>query len=327
MRYSNDDNKLTSILNMDNLKDGGIKTEYGLGAVASIVKDQPGYAYEALEILEDFSKLNFRELNERNNTHQRNEKYIIAAMYEVANSIIMVEPKLADKTYGVMMAAEGNNKGYVDTGHPFRKEFMDTYKQPTKERIQEAKERMLNRRAEKQAAIEKYNENKDRKFYTADDLEFNLPTDRSEGMQAIMQFENGWGVSVLDRSINGRKWDATDETYEEIDAGDDDDYEIAVLDKNGHLNFDTDIINDVTHALGKEDLNKILKKVQKLDVNGKLPPEYSEAENAVSGVVVADEIAKLKIENKVRNSVTPKRGKKLSESIKWQYLKNKKQKS
>ena len=327
MRYSNDDNKLTSILNMDNLKDGGMKTEYGLYAVASIVKDQPGFAGEALDILEDFSKINFRELNERNNTHQRNEEYIIAAMYEVANSIIMVKPKLADKTYGVMMAAEGNNKGYVDTRNPFRKEFMDTYKQPTKGRIQEAKERMLNRRVEKQAAIKRYNENKNKKFYTVDDLEFEvhqgLGTTR---WRAQKFFENGWGVSVIDGNI---RREADIKLGDAIWGA----YEIGILNKKGKLDYTTDITPEGKETSGivtvydKDELNKILQKVQKLDENGKLPPEYSEAENAVSGVVVADKIASYKERFLKDEVITPEKGKKLSESIKRQYLKNKRQKS
>jgi len=203
-----------------------------------------------------------------------------------------------------------------------------TAKNANKSRVQAAKERILKRRAEKQAAIDTFNKNKNKKFYTVDDLEFDIPEDSRDHPQAKMQFENGWGVSVLDKTINGRKHDGEAFDHDHL-------YEVAVLDKDGYLDSSTDITPDygfgyrdpvVAFGVGKEDLNEILKTVQKLDADGKLPKEYSEAENAVSGVVVADKIAELQIADKVRNTITPNRGQKLSDSIKRKYFQNKRQK-
>ena len=150
MSYSStEDMRLKSILNMDNLKNGGLKTEYGLYALSSIVKDQKGHSYEALDILDDLSKSNFRELNEKNNT--RNEDIIIDVMYDVANNVVRNYPKLRDRAYNIMMITEKNNERYVNPNGRSRKEFMDTYKQLFNDRIQEAKEHVLNHRAEKQA--------------------------------------------------------------------------------------------------------------------------------------------------------------------------------
>lgn len=69
------------------------------------------------------------------------------------------------------------------------------------------------------------------------------------GKQAIMNFENGYGVSVLLGDMfysNG------------IDT-----YELAVL-KNGHLCYDTPITDDVLGHKSKEQISEIMRLVQEL---------------------------------------------------------------
>jgi len=84
---------------------------------------------------------------------------------------------------------------------------------------------------------------------TFDDLTF-----KSAGfgrlIQAIMMFENGHGISV----VQG------DHTY----GGSIGLYEIAVLDKEGHLNYDTPITNDVIGYLTEPEVSDYMIKIQKL---------------------------------------------------------------
>ena len=68
-------------------------------------------------------------------------------------------------------------------------------------------------------------------------------------MQAKLQFENGYGVSVLFGGIaysNG------------IDT-----YEVAVL-KDGSLCYDTEITNDVIGYIEKEEVTNVMIRVQQL---------------------------------------------------------------
>lgn len=85
---------------------------------------------------------------------------------------------------------------------------------------------------------------------TFKDLEF-VP--HSTGMGGIMSritFENGFGASVV----------KTPYTY----GGDKGLYELAVLDKNGNLTYDTPVTNDVIGYLRPEDVTDVMEKIQKL---------------------------------------------------------------
>lgn len=83
---------------------------------------------------------------------------------------------------------------------------------------------------------------------TFDDLNF-----KSAGfgrlIQAIIMFENGYGISV----VQG------DHTY----GGSIGLYEIAVLDKEGHLTYDTPITNDVIGYLTEPEVSDYMIKIQK----------------------------------------------------------------
>lgn len=90
---------------------------------------------------------------------------------------------------------------------------------------------------------------------TFEDLEFKPHRFTKEATQAIMFFENGYGVSVLfgkpfySNGINT--------------------YELAVIhrsDKDGVvIKYDTGITNDVLGYIPKEEVTEAMKKVQKLN--------------------------------------------------------------
>jgi predicted transcriptional regulator len=65
-----------------------------------------------------------------------------------------------------------------------------------------------------------------------------------------MTFENGYGVSVVSHTYS----------Y----GGKDGLFEIAVLDKDGNLTYDTPITNDVIGYLTEEDVTDVMKQVQEL---------------------------------------------------------------
>jgi hypothetical protein len=70
------------------------------------------------------------------------------------------------------------------------------------------------------------------------------------GKKARMDFENGYGVSVVSHTYS----------Y----GGKDGLFEIAVLDKDGNLTYDTPVTNDVIGYLTEEDVTDVLKQVQEL---------------------------------------------------------------
>ena len=70
------------------------------------------------------------------------------------------------------------------------------------------------------------------------------------GVQARIQFDNGYGASVV----------CTPYTY----GGDKGLYELAVLDSNGSLTYDTPITNDVIGYLRPEDVTDVMEKIQQL---------------------------------------------------------------
>ena len=74
------------------------------------------------------------------------------------------------------------------------------------------------------------------------------------GKKARMMFDNGFGVSVVSHTFS----------Y----GGKDGKYELAVLDSNGELTYETPITNDVMGYLESNDVTRIMGDIQKLD-NGK----------------------------------------------------------
>ena len=84
-----------------------------------------------------------------------------------------------------------------------------------------------------------------------EDLLFQDLTDQfMSGIQARIHFENGYGVSVVSHTYS----------Y----GGRDGLFEIAVLDKDGNLTYDTPVTNDVIGYLTEEDVTDVMKQVQEL---------------------------------------------------------------
>ena len=71
------------------------------------------------------------------------------------------------------------------------------------------------------------------------------------GKKARMHFDNGYGVSVVSHSYS----------Y----GGRDGLYEVAVLDSNDELTYDTPVTNDVIGYLTEEDVTDVMKQVQELN--------------------------------------------------------------
>jgi hypothetical protein len=84
---------------------------------------------------------------------------------------------------------------------------------------------------------------------TFEDLEFKeLPHNR--GIQAIVEFKNGYGASVVKGEY----------TY----GGRDGFYELAVLNEDGRITYDTDITNDVCGFLCEAEVTALLMKIESL---------------------------------------------------------------
>lgn len=84
---------------------------------------------------------------------------------------------------------------------------------------------------------------------TFEDLEFqSKPHDL--GIFAHIQFDNGYGASVVKGPY----------TY----GGNDDLYEMAVLDSEGHITYDTPITDDVIGYLSIPEVNEYMIKIQEL---------------------------------------------------------------
>jgi hypothetical protein len=88
------------------------------------------------------------------------------------------------------------------------------------------------------------------KMKTFKDLEFNTHPGHLVGVQARIQFDNGFGASVV----------KTPYTY----GGDKGLYELAVLDNNGNLTYNTPVTNDVIGYLRPEDVTDVMEKIQQL---------------------------------------------------------------
>lgn len=70
------------------------------------------------------------------------------------------------------------------------------------------------------------------------------------GRQAIVQFSNGYGASIVQ----------TPYSY----GGNNGLYELAVFGKDGNITYDTPITNDVLGYLTEEDVSETLKKIKEL---------------------------------------------------------------
>ena len=84
---------------------------------------------------------------------------------------------------------------------------------------------------------------------TFKDLPFE-PHPNMNGVQARIQFENGYGASVVKGEY----------TY----GGNEGLYELAVLDSEGDLTYETPITNDVLGYLSEDDVTDVLKQIQSL---------------------------------------------------------------
>ena len=87
---------------------------------------------------------------------------------------------------------------------------------------------------------------------TFQDLEFIKINDAPfmVGKKSRMHFDNGFGVSVVSHTYS----------Y----GGKNGLFEIAVLDKDGNLTYDTPVTNDVIGYLTEEDVTDVMKQVQEL---------------------------------------------------------------
>ncbi len=84
-----------------------------------------------------------------------------------------------------------------------------------------------------------------------EDLEFDKLTDPfMSGVRSRMMFENGFGVSVVSHTYS----------Y----GGKDGLFEVAVLDKDGDLTYNTPVTNDVVGYLNPDEVTDIMEQVQNL---------------------------------------------------------------
>lgn len=82
------------------------------------------------------------------------------------------------------------------------------------------------------------------------DLKFNPHPGHSQGKQAVVQFSNGYGASIVQ----------TPHTYGGLNGL----YELAVFGKDGHITYDTPITDDVLGYLTEDDVTKTLKQIKEL---------------------------------------------------------------
>jgi len=79
------------------------------------------------------------------------------------------------------------------------------------------------------------------------DLEFKLHPN-GQGVQAKIQFSNGFGASVV----------KTPYTY----GGSQGKYELAVLDKDGRLTYSTEVTSDVIGYLNPNEVSEYMRQIQ-----------------------------------------------------------------
>lgn len=95
-------------------------------------------------------------------------------------------------------------------------------------------------------------------MFTFKDLQFkphSIMTADPTAIQAIMEFDNGYGVSV----IRGQLFYCNENTYE-----------VAIL-KDGDLCYDTPITDDVLGYQTKDQVTKIMKKLQTYEKDSEIP--------------------------------------------------------
>jgi hypothetical protein len=85
---------------------------------------------------------------------------------------------------------------------------------------------------------------------TFKDLKFGEHPNHMGGVWARIKFENGYGASIV----------KTDYSY----GGNKGLYELAVLDSEGKLAYDTPITDDVIGYLRPEDVTDVMEKIQQL---------------------------------------------------------------
>jgi hypothetical protein len=85
---------------------------------------------------------------------------------------------------------------------------------------------------------------------TFKDLEFKKHPLHIDGIISRIYFDNGYGASVV--------------KHEYSYGGDKGLYELAVLDKNGNITYDTPVTNDVIGYLRPQDVTDVMEKIQKL---------------------------------------------------------------
>jgi hypothetical protein len=85
-----------------------------------------------------------------------------------------------------------------------------------------------------------------------EDLEFDKISDEPymSGVRSRMMFENGYGVSVVSHTYS----------Y----GGKDGLFEIAVLDEEGNLTYETSVTSDVIGYLNPEEVTEVMEQVQSL---------------------------------------------------------------
>jgi len=87
---------------------------------------------------------------------------------------------------------------------------------------------------------------------TFNDLEFKELDSFYKGVQCRIQFDNGYGASVV--------------KHEYSYGGKDGLYELAVLDSDGHLTYETSVTDDVEGYLTENEVTKLLEQIQKLEI-------------------------------------------------------------
>lgn len=84
-----------------------------------------------------------------------------------------------------------------------------------------------------------------------EDLKFDTSEEYPYGIRCHIEFDNGWGASIIrnEMSYGGR----------------DGLYEIAVLDSDGNISYDTEVTDDVIGYLEEEEVISVLEKIKQLD--------------------------------------------------------------
>jgi len=85
---------------------------------------------------------------------------------------------------------------------------------------------------------------------TFNDLEFIPHTSHSDGIMSRIIFDNGYGANVVCSAY----------TY----GGADGLYELAIIDKDGQVTYETPITSDVMGYLNKDDVTKLMEQIQLL---------------------------------------------------------------